>query len=175
MTHLATPRVRTVAALASVVVIALGATVARGHGTAAPRADAIASLDFLTGCWERRAGARLVEEHWLAPRAGGMIGVARTTRNDTLVEHEFMRVETRGDTLVFIAHPSGQAGGEFHATSVRDRAVTFANAAHDFPQRVMYRAVGADSLVARIEGTIDGRARAVDFPYARVACANGTR
>jgi hypothetical protein len=30
--------------------------------------------------------------------------------------------------------------------------------------------VGRDSLVARIEGTSNGRSRGVEFPYARVAC-----
>jgi hypothetical protein len=42
--------------------------------------------------------------------------------------------------------------------------------AHDFPQRVIYRRAGADSLVARVEGTTPNGMRAVGFPYARVAC-----
>ena len=45
----------------------------------------------------------------------------------------------------------------------------FANAAHDFPQRIGYRRRG-DRLDAWIEGTVDGRARRVEFPYVRVAC-----
>ena len=45
------------------------------------------------------------------------------------------------------------------------------NLAHDFPQRVGYRRLGGDSLIGWIEGTRDGRARRIDFPYARVACA----
>ena len=51
-----------------------------------------------------------------------------------------------------------------------DSAVTFENLAHDFPQRVMYRRVGGDSLVARVEGTRAGRTRGVDFAYRRAAC-----
>lgn len=47
--------------------------------------------------------------------------------------------------------------------------VTFENPAHDFPRRIIHRRVGADSLVARVEGVRSGRAHGVDFAYRRVA------
>ena len=139
---------------------------------APPAGDALA---FMAGCWEQRDGARLIEEHWLAPRGGGLLGMARTTRNDTLLEFEFTRIASRGDTLVFIAQPSGRPPTEFRASRINARAVTFENPASDFPQRVMYRAAGADSLLARIEGTHQGRVHGIDFPYVRVACAGSAR
>jgi hypothetical protein len=164
--------------LAVTIVASLAASASAAYATHVAHArvnapDALDALDFMTGCWERRAGTRLVEEHWLGPRGGLMLGVSRTTRGDSLLEFEFMRVTVRGDTLVFAAQPSGQPPGEFGGAMIGDRAVRFENAAHDFPQRVIYRAVGTDSLLARVEGTIAGRARAVDFPYRRVACAGG--
>lgn len=137
---------------------------------------AVAGLHWLAGCWERRAGALLIEEHWLAPRAGILLGLSRTTRNDTLlVGHEFMRIFARGDTLVFAAHPSGQAPTEFVARlQPAAREIVFENAAHDFPQRIRYQAVGTDSLRARIEGMRGGQLRGVEFPYARMACPRAT-
>jgi hypothetical protein len=51
-----------------------------------------------------------------------------------------------------------------------DGAITFSNPAHDFPQRIIYRRAGADSLHARIEGTRNGQPRGVDYAYVRVAC-----
>ena len=68
------------------------------------------------------------------------------------------------------AEPSGQAPADFEASAVSDSLITFENPAHDFPQRVIYRRRGSDSLIARIEGTRNGRVRGVDFPYARAAC-----
>lgn len=43
---------------------------------------------------------------------------------------------------------------------------------HDFPQRVGYRLVSPDSLVAYIEGSVPGagRTRRVEFPYRRAPC-----
>jgi hypothetical protein len=46
----------------------------------------------------------------------------------------------------------------------------FENAAHDFPQRVLYRREAADRLVARIEGLRNGQPRGIDFPMQRMAC-----
>lgn len=65
---------------------------------------------------------------------------------------------------------SGQTPTDFTAASVSDTIVTFENPQHDFPQRVIYRKRGADTLWARIEGTANGRTRGVDFPYARARC-----
>jgi len=59
---------------------------------------------------------------------------------------------------------------DFASIAVSDTAVTFENPTHDFPQRVMYRRAGRDSLVARVEGQRRGTVRGVDCPYRRVEC-----
>jgi len=95
----------------------------------------------------------------------------RTVRRDTVLEYEFVRVYERGDTLIYDAHPSGQAPAEFRATPPFQPAVTFSNPTHDFPQRVIYRRLNSDSLLARVEGTRNGQSRGIDFAYKRVPCA----
>lgn len=106
----------------------------------------------------------------MAPRAGLMLGVSRTTRGDTLVEFEQLRVYERDGRLVYVAQPSRQALTEFTSVTVSDTLLVVENPSHDFPQRILYRRAGADSLIARIEGTMGGQSRGVDFPYARVPC-----
>ena len=150
----------------------------RAEPRAAPRtwhsilqpAASVGRLGWLSGCWERSNGRTIVEEQWMRPRGGAMLGMSRTTRADTVVEYEHLRIFDRGGRVVYAAMPSGQRLAEFEARAISDSLVTFENAAHDFPQRIIYRRQGADSLVARIEGTRNGQARAVDFPYRRVAC-----
>ena len=134
-------------------------------------------LAWLGGCWQRTAGggAVTIEEQWMAPRGGAMLGVSRTVRRDSVVEYEFLRIHAAGDTLVYDAMPSGQRRTEFRAApGAGDAAeVTFANPAHDFPQRIVYRRAGADSMVARIEGMRGGQLRTVSFPFRRAACPAG--
>lgn len=130
-------------------------------------------LGWLTGCWEQRTKARLVQEQWMEPRGGTMLGMGRTTRGDALLEYEQVRIYERGGKLVYEAHPSGQAPDEFVSTELGDSVVVFENPEHDFPQRIVYCRVGLDSLVARVEGTVRGKKRSVQFHYIHIACPSG--
>lgn len=110
-------------------------------------------------------------EHWLPPAGGTMFGVGRTVKNGKTVDFEFVQLRTNADgKLVFIAQPSGQKEATFVASSITDNSVTFENPQHDFPQKVIYRLQPEGRLVARIEGTRDGKVRGVDFPMQRVSC-----
>jgi hypothetical protein len=127
----------------------------------------------MAGCWRQYQPDRRssVEEMWMAPAAGLMLGVGRTIRGDTLVvDYEHVSILERDKKVVYHADPSGQQPADFTAIALSDTNVTFENAQHDFPQRVIYRRAGADSLLARVEGTTNGRARGIDFRYARVSC-----
>jgi hypothetical protein len=142
-----------------------------GPAAHAQQAPATAGrLGWLAGCWEARSGGGVVEEQWMRPRGGSLLGMSRTVVADGAAGHELMRIVERGGGLVFQAHPSGQAPAEFPAVEVGEGRVVFADPAHDFPQRIIYRRVGADSLVARVEGERGGAVRGSDFRYARVAC-----
>lgn len=130
----------------------------------------IDQLSWLSGCWERRTTHGVVEEQWSSSAGGMLLGFSRTVRRDSLIEYEFMRIYPAGDTLVFEAQPARQAKAEFRAMPPFAPEVVFANPAHDFPQRVIYRRSG-DSLLARIEGTRGGQPRVIHFPFVKTSCA----
>ena len=153
------------ALLASVLVLSCASLPAAAQGSMRAQPPA-----WLAGCWERRSANRVVEEQWLAPRGGMMLGMGRTTRGDSVVEFEHTRIYARGDTLIFAATPSGQAPAEFRTHGPTGDEVRFENPTHDFPQRVIYRRGRGDSLFARVEGTRSGQLRGSDFAYARVSC-----
>jgi hypothetical protein len=90
---------------------------------------------------------------------------------NAIAAYEFLRIiETDGGSLSYIAAPSGQASNVFRLLSIGVNEVTFADPAHDFPQRISYRLVVAGRLLARIEGESDGQLRGVDFPMTRSHC-----
>lgn len=145
----------------------------------AARADAQsgASVDragWIAGCWARTTPTSTVEEQWMAPRGGTMLGISRTVVNGAVREYEFLRIFAAYDTLVYAATPSGQAYSEFRSISVGARDIVFENLKHDFPQRIGYKAIGRDSIVAFIEGPRGGANRRIEFPYARAKCPEGT-
>ncbi|MDQ3696669.1 MAG: DUF6265 family protein [Gemmatimonadota bacterium] len=134
-------------------------------------AEGIERAGWLAGCWESATARRIVEEQWMAPRGGTMLGMSRTVRGDSSVDHELIVLRERGDGLAYMAHPAGQPAATFLSTTVSDTLLAFANPAHDFPQRITYRRGPADSLHARIEGERDGLMRGVGFPMRRAPCA----
>jgi len=160
-----------------VLLVTLAAIPAAAQTTARPPSpkegsSAVQQLSWMAGCWRRQtASGSVVEEQWMTPRAGFALGISRTVRGDSMVvEFEQLRLFQKAGHAVYHAEPSGQAPTDFEAKATSDTMVVFENTTHDFPQRVIYRKRGADSLLARIEGTMNGQARGVDFPYARARC-----
>ena len=131
----------------------------------------IAQLGWLAGCWaaeNRDAGSG---EHWLPLAGGTMLGVGRTVKNGTTIEHEFLQIRTDAQgKVVYIALPSGQKETRFVASDIADNSAVFENPQHDFPQRIIYKLSAPDLLIARAEGLRGGTNRGIDFPMKRVKC-----
>jgi len=154
-----------VLALLAIVAVVLAAAAltresfAQGKSTPLP--------EWMCGHWVMELGGRKVDETWLDPRGGTMFAVGRTSRDDRLVEFEFLRIVSRGDTLVFIAQPNGAPPTEFRLTARTVRSVRFENRAHDFPQVVRYWSDGPDTLSAEVSGPLKGAEKAIQFGYRR--------
>ena len=163
-------------AVAAVMVLALtglaGAmpAVSPAHPSVSRMNPSVTQLGWLAGCLEMRSGDRLVEEHRMGVRAGSMLGMGRTTSAKGLGEFELTLIHEKDGKILFEARPSGQPTATFTATVAGADSVVFAAPGHDYPQIVGYRRVGADSVLAWIDGKAGGKARRVEFPYRRVAC-----
>jgi 4-amino-4-deoxy-L-arabinose transferase-like glycosyltransferase len=138
------------------------------------RGAAVDRLAWLAGCWAYTSPRITIEEHWTRPAGGSMLGMSRTLRRtpagDSTMAWEFVRIYPRGTDLVYAAQPHNQPAAEFVSENIGEGEATFANPAHDYPQRIIYRRAGTDSLKARVEGLSGGRMRGSDYPYARIAC-----
>lgn len=128
------------------------------------------TVSWLAGCWSLEGSEPGTLEVWMKPAGGVMVGMSRTIRNGAATAHEFMLIRSDGDSLVFVAQPSNQREAKFIAARIAEREVIFENLAHDFPQRILYRRSGDDTLHARIEGVRDGKLRGIDYSMTKVAC-----
>lgn len=138
---------------------------------AAVVAGKVEALGWLAGCWAVVDAEPGTGEVWMPPAAGTLVGVSRTVRGGRTVGWELMRIhETAAGGLELVAQPSQQEGGAFPLVRLGEQEAIFENPRHDFPQRILYR-LGEDGLLrARIEGRIDGKELAVDFPMRRASC-----
>jgi Domain of unknown function (DUF6265) len=152
---------RTLSALA----LTIAVTAPMGGQPAATTGD----LAFLAGCWKFERNGRTVEEHWLAPAGGSLMGVSRTIAGGKTVEYEFLQIRDLPEGLTYIAKPANQPEARFKLASRTPDELVFENPTHDFPQRIRYRRQ-ADALHARVEGMMKGKPSGIDFPYQRVRC-----
>ena len=159
--------------LLAILVAAASAGIANAQQATGPAPSAVeglARVAWMQGCWETSSPQRTIDEHWMSPRGGSMLGMSRTVRDGRLVEHELMILTERGDQLAYEAHPSGQASAVFLSSMVTTSMVVFENPQHDFPQRIGYERKDADSLTAWVEGPQNGRTRRIEFAYQRAHC-----
>lgn len=108
-------------------------------------------LDWMTGHWCTDSGGKSVEETWLPPRGGVLVGVGRTYTADRTVGFEFLRIAAVEGVQNYIAQPGGQPPTHFARTAGGENWVRFENPQHDFPQRLEYRRNG-DNLQVEVAG-----------------------
>ena len=149
------------------VLAALQALPAGAEPAAATTIDALA---WMAGYWVREAeGGRRVEELWLLPAGGVMLGLHRDVRADGWAWFEFLRLAADERGLAYWASPAGQPATLFHLVEAGERWAVFVNLEHDFLQRILYWLDGEGELHACIEGEENGAARSADWSWRRAA------
>jgi hypothetical protein len=130
----------------------------------------LADLEWMAGCWERTTPTGRIVEYWRAPANGVMLGASYAVTDTSMREREQLRIWVSADTVVYEAHPASQARTQFRMAGPVAGDLAFENLTNDFPQRVLYRRHGPDSLTARIEGDRSGRRQPVTYPFKAAPC-----
>ena len=149
------------------IALALAATALALPAVAAP-ADDVGRLAWMAGSWIEEKDGVTTRETWLPPLGGVMAGAGQTNApgKQPSIEHAKIAAEPAGATYTTVVR--GQPPTAFVLKpGLPDGEAIFENPAHDFPQRVIYRRCGAE-LCARIEGTLQGKARSFEWRYSRM-------
>jgi predicted enzyme related to lactoylglutathione lyase len=129
---------------------------------------ALQSLSWLAGSWISTSEGIETDETWMSPKSGLMLGTNRTVRPNGKTAFEFMRLVQEEDRITLYASPSGKPATPFALKKLTAAQVVFENLDNDFPHRVIYqRDQNKDQLHARIEGTIDGVERSMEWHWKR--------
>lgn len=152
---------------------ATAATPAVAAGPSGP----LAPLAWLEGCWRGNVNQREFREHWLPLRGALMVGASHMVMDNKTLDYEYLRLESRGEDVWYVALPSGKAETAWKLTNVETESdgstFTFTNARDEFPQHIRYRRGGEGWLYAQVDGTINGAERKAIYPMRRVDCETG--
>lgn len=128
----------------------------------------LGDLDWLEGEWERPVRGGIAIERWVRT-AAGLTGEAVVVRDGRERQTEALLLVEMGGELFYIAKPpENPYPVAFRRISAADGSFVFENPTHDFPQRIIYRRIGEDAMVATIEGPgDDGGTTSIDFEFVR--------
>ena len=122
---------------------------------------------WMAGSWGGTTDGVKMEEHWTSADGGLMLGMHRDAAPNGKTSFEFLRIEKKGNALVYHAMPNGRPPTPFALKTLTADRVVFENLGHDFPQRIIYWRDGA-RLCARVEGKIKDKAMSEEWCWSRL-------
>lgn len=127
----------------------------------------LADLAWLAGHWSVELGPTRIEEVWLAPAGGFLLGMNRTAAKSGKGAFEYLRIEERKDGIVYVASPGGRPPTDFPLVDFGKDFVLFANPEHDFPKEIRYELTKDGDLHARVSGDPGGKEQAEEWTWKR--------
>ena len=130
-----------------------------------------AEFQQLTGLWQMQTSRGPLFEEWNKPCGDSMAGRSYKIKGSDTILLESVSIKTIGNNIFYVPTVQDQNNRQpvfFKLISQSSNSFVFENKEHDFPQRIIYRFVNNDSVVARIEGIKNGVERHSEFYYGRV-------
>ncbi|RXK83414.1 hypothetical protein ESB13_15065 [Filimonas effusa] len=131
----------------------------------------ISELKWLLGTWQQKKSNGAIYESWQQIDDSTFYGKSYYLKAADTMMLEVVSLEHRNGQLWYVATTMNQNDRKPVAFVMRSGTpsyLVFENPAHDFPTRITYRHLAADSLMAEISGRLDGKAMVRQFPMSRV-------
>ena len=131
----------------------------------------IEATGWLIGMWSAQLNDRSSFEEWKKFNDSVYVGRSYSIDKGDTVSSESIKLVQQGEEIHYIPTVKDQNNNmpvAFRLTLLDSSTMIFENQAHDFPQRITYRRISPDSLVAEISGTIKGEYNAQQFPMRMV-------
>jgi hypothetical protein len=129
----------------------------------------LAKANWLIGSWENEIEGGTMTESWEKANDSTFKGVSYFMKNkmtDT-VHLESVEMTERNGLVSYNPTVQGQNNDmpvAFKLTSATAKQLVFENQAHDYPQKITYTQITADSLVAEISGMQQGKPASEKYP-----------
>lgn len=128
-------------------------------------------FNWLEGSWSMKAKRGTIIESWKASHDSSMLGTSKMislTGGERVLEN--LELAFTAGNYYYISRVNEQNNGEavkFKLTSYSEKGFVAENPAHDFPKRIVYQLVSADSLHAYIDDALEGTKKIQHFYYTK--------
>lgn len=145
-----------------------------GYGTA--RAQTAGSeFDWLLGRWEGKLGSGDFHESWTKGADGRLQGEGYFVRGSDTLQREQLLIQPIATYWTYIPVIDGKPPVLFTLVENKAGYHVFENREHDFPQRVVYTRMDDGSMLAWIEGTLNGAPRKMEYRLQKMKEKTGSR
>ena len=125
----------------------------------------------LEGTWEMKRDNGVLLEVWKRINATELQSHSFRIHGGDTSSLETVRLIRKEDGIFYIPTVEGQNNNQpvnFKLISKDDNRFVFENKMHDFPNRIIYTFVSADSIVARVEGDQRGAVSGSNYYFKKV-------
>lgn len=132
--------------------------------------DKLEKMYWLIGNWEQKLPDGTLVENWKIENDSTYSGVSYFINSKDTVHFERIKLAQKAEKLTYIATIEGQNNDEpvsFKQTSEAGNIFTFENPTHDYPQKITYKKVASDRLIAVISGKQQGQESQESYPMAK--------
>ncbi|WP_309641676.1 DUF6265 family protein [Flavobacterium sp.] len=124
------------------------------------------SMNWLIGTWENKSDEGNMIETWSKTNDSLYVGGSYFIKEKDTLHSESIELTQKANTILYIPTVKGQNNNQpvpFQLTKQTPKQLVFENPKHDFPQKIIYNQITADSLVATISGMQQGKASSESF------------
>lgn len=132
--------------------------------------DALQRTAWILGEWDSSSDQGVFSENWTKQSDSVMEARSSFIKDADTLFTETIQMVQRGQDVFYIAATPAQNEGKgiaFKLVSSSDTQLVFENPEHDFPQRIVYKRIGTDSLVAEVSGPRQGQTHTEVFAMKR--------
>lgn len=125
------------------------------------------TTDWLIGTWENKSNEGDMVETWSKNNDSLYSGSSYFIKGKDTLHSESIQLTQKANVVLYTPTVKGQNNNQpisFQLTKQTSKQLVFENPKHDFPQKIVYQQITADSLVATISGIQQGKASSESFP-----------
>lgn len=138
-----------------------------------PATGSVDKLGWLVGCWQATSArdGSTINEVWLAPRAGTMMGIGQTFLGAKTTAWEAMRIYDAGSAMKIWLRPGARAELTLDLVEAKANAAGFSVTEGPITTMLRYERTSETTMLATFRLKQGENARGADYGFSRVDCA----